>query len=441
MTSRNKELGKNTLIFAVGTLGTKVILFLLVPLYSYYMQAAEFGMADLIVSSLSIVCPLFSLGIEQAIVRFGLTNKNIRYNTLNIAVKITILGGLFLIIANVTLHKVPLIQQYGNIFCFLYFLSSFSDIFASYAKANEKNMIYAMHSVVKTLTLCISNIMLLCVLKRGINGYIFSVAISNLCAIIFLAWACHIPEGIKLGSCDRKLQKEMLVYSAPLVPNTISWWVTQMSDRYILAYYAGMTVNGIYTMAYKIPSVFNLLVSIFSQAFGLTVMKEMDNSKDIGYINRVYKYYISITFLTSSVVIAASRFITRMILSSEYHEAWKYVPLLVFAYTVGNLQSFYGMLFGGIKKSTSVFITTLTGATGNIVLNFLFIPHYSACGAAVATIASYITIYIMRSAIISKYIDFEHDYLRIIVSLALIAVQIILYELNRALMDAFVFIV
>lgn len=435
---KTKELIDNTMIFGLGTFGSKIILFFLVPLYSSVLAAEEYSNADLIVSSMSLVYPIFSLGIEQSIIRFGLTDLDNRENVLHIAIDITIVGGslfTFLVIAVNLFYHVP----YIGFIIILYFSSSLSHILASYAKAKEQNKTYAINAVLSAGTLCISNILTLLVLKLGVFGYLISVIIRNVVSVLFLSICCGVIPSYFIGRNIVSLKHKMIGYSLPLVPNTVSWWITQLSDRYLVKFISGDFINGLYSMAYKIPSVFNLFVTIFSQAFSLSVFKQMDKEKDNNF-SQIYKYYVAITFLSGSFIILLSRMFAGILLKKSFYQSWVYIPILILAYVIGNLQAYYGNLFAGLKLSRQVFKTTLLGAVTNILLNILLIPKFNAYGAAIATVFSYLVIYYARYFILKRIMAFEHNIILNTICILIMTMQIVLYEVDIPICYVFSFV-
>ncbi len=427
---RSFELVKNTIIFAIGTLGTKLIMFLLVPLYSTYMTAAEFGEADLIISSMSMIHPILCLGIDQAIIRFGLTKKSGKEEVLKIAINISIIGVLVLIIILLVLHQLEIVKKYWLTIILTYIGISFTTVLSNYSKTVEKNIVYAINSILHAVVLCVLNIIFIVELKAGINGYIISIIGAYLFSIVFLTVLCKSLSAYFKYKFNFGLAKEMIRYSLPLVPNVLSWWIIQMSDRYMITFFSGVSLNGFYTMAYKIPSVFNLLVSIFMQAFDITVFKEVDRGIDRVYVEKIYRYYISISFIGGSLIMVLIRPISSLILRNDFSGAWIYVPLLLFAYIISNLQAFYGVLYGGFKATQISFKSTVIGAFANIILNLVLIPQFEAFGAAIATILSYIIIYIIRMIKMNSLFVFESELIRITISVSLIFWEMVLYMTN-----------
>ena len=73
--SKVKTLLKDTAIFALGSVGSKFIMFFLVPFYSFYLSTEEWGVADLVFSAAQVVIPIVSIVIFDAVIRYGLFYK------------------------------------------------------------------------------------------------------------------------------------------------------------------------------------------------------------------------------------------------------------------------------------------------------------------------------------------------------------------------------
>ena len=439
--SRNGLLVRNTLIFAISTVGTKLIQFILVPLYSTYMTAAQFGEADLINTTMSMVYPVFCLGIDQAIIRFGLNRKKGKSDVLKVSINVSAIGALILCILLILLCRVNEIRRYCTFIILIYIGMSLYSILSNYSKTLDKNVIFALSSIINAFVLCVCNILFLVKMNLGVNGYITAVICSYMVSIMFLTVSCRTVSAYKKAKMDFNLAKEMIKYSLPLIPNSFSWWIIQLSDRYMITFFNGITLNGYYTMAYKIPSVFNLLVGIFMQAFDITVFNEVDNGIEKKYTEKIYKYYLSLTFISGSIIMLLIRPIAALVMRNKFYNAWIYVPLLLCAYIVSNLQAFYGVLYGGFKATNISFLTTMHGAITNIVLNLLLIPHFQALGAAVATCISYLVVYIARSQHMKSIFTFDNEYKRIILSLILVFMQALLYMVNHELSTLFCIVV
>ena len=118
-----KNLIKDTLIFALGNIGSKMITFFLVPFYTNYLTKAEYGTADLVFTVSQMLIPFASLVIFDGVIRYGLFRKERPQDALLVGLLVWALGSIFLIIC------CPLIGLYKSIFKWRWFV-------VGYASAN-----------------------------------------------------------------------------------------------------------------------------------------------------------------------------------------------------------------------------------------------------------------------------------------------------------------
>ena len=87
-----------------------------------------------------------------------------------------------------------------------------------------------------------------------------------------------------------KLQKEMLKFSIPIVPNQLNWWVVNSSDRYIISYFLGSALNGIYAIAYKFPTMLQIIFHLFYQSWQDTTLADSEEDSS-GFYTNVFRIY------------------------------------------------------------------------------------------------------------------------------------------------------
>ena len=76
ITNRTKYLFKNTIIFTIGNLASKLIAFFLIPLYTNVLTTKEYGTIDLVITICTIAVPILTLNIMEGIMRFNLDEKS-----------------------------------------------------------------------------------------------------------------------------------------------------------------------------------------------------------------------------------------------------------------------------------------------------------------------------------------------------------------------------
>lgn len=182
----------------------------------------------------------------------------------------------------------------------------------------------------KPLSLCLFNIVFLTLLHQGVNGYLLSITLSNLVSILFLVSAVKIPRYIRLGEKDTNQLKAMLLFSIPMIPNTLSWWFVNISARYILVWFCGAGVAGLFTAASKLPSVVHLMSTIFQQAWQFASSKEMGNKGGNRFFSSVFKLYSPFILTATSGLVVVTPLLSVILLRGEFYQAWVYVPLCYF---------------------------------------------------------------------------------------------------------------
>ena len=226
------------------------------------------------------------------------------------------------------------------------------------------------------------------------------------------------------------MAKKMIRYSLPLIPDYISWWFNNASDRYILAFFSTTSAVGIYSVAYKIPSILSSLTSIFSSAWKISSVDDFGSEQSIKFYNSIYKTYISTLSICASFLIMFTRILARLLFSKGFYKAWEITPILIFAFIYSALAQYIASIFNASKKTNKVFFASTLGAIINILLNFLLIPFFSGIGAAIATTAGYITILVINMINTQKILKIDLNLKNIITQSILLIIEIVGIMLN-----------
>lgn len=410
---------KDTGIFALGSLGSKLILFLMVPLYTNCMTTAEYGTADLVFTVAQLVMPFVSVVIFDGVIRFGLARDENPANVLRAGLAVCAVGGA------VTLLAAPLIGLYDGVAGWEWYLSTYvvltmcGSCLMNYLKAKDRNRLYALLSVTQTLVLALCNVGFLLYAGMGIRGYLMSTCIGALVPVVCPLLFGGAARDLARSRFDGHLLKRMLTYSAPLILNNVSYWVIQSFDKVMLGAMVGAAALGIYTVATKIPSLINVVTSIFSQAWGISSVREVEGSNSGRYYSNILKALYTFVFGAAVVIIALVRPFMAVYVGEGFGDSWRYVPLLLVAAAFGAVASYYGSLYGALLKSVNNMMTTLLAALVNAALNVLLIPVIGVWGAVLGTVVAYAAMMAARMADMARYLPIDIGMPRFAASTAL----------------------
>lgn len=420
------------LIFSIGSIGSKLILFFMVPLYTNCLTTDEYGTIEIIYTFEQLLVPFASLTIFDAVLRFGLSKYEKKENILKCALLVLGIGSLF------TIAVTPLIELYKTVSDWKWYisvyviLSMFGSVLQNYIKVENKNFIFALVSIIQTLTLAICNVLFLVVKDFGINGYMHSIFISKVISIVLCIIFGNILKELHNGKIEKDTLLRMIGFSAPLILNNIGWWVIHSSDKIMLELMISTSAVGLYTIAYKIPSLINVITSIFQSAWGISSVNEIENDNDTSFYSDVLLVLMLLVFGGAIMIILVLKPFMSIYVGKNFFDAWKYVPLLLAAACFSTISSFFGSLYGALKKSINNMLTTLIAAAVNIFANFLCILKNGIIGAAIGTVIAFWVVSIIRMIDCHRYIKMDSHILLYLINtvIILLLAVFIFYDYN-----------
>lgn len=425
---RFKTLASNTLIFGICNFTSKLLVFFMLPFYTAVLSKEEFGTADLLVTIVGLLTPVLSLSIAQGCMRFALDKtKNVK-QIFTFSFNVTIAGAVLLLLSYPILLRIEIIKSYLLIFLLLFISQVFQLLFSHFARGIDKVKLVGVSGVVGSFVVVGSNILLLFVFHYGVKGYLWSMIISNFIAVALLFFGGKMYQYFTKEN-DKQLNKEITLYSLPLIPNSLSWWINHSANRLILNHYCGVADVGLYSAASKMPSIIDTFRGIFVQAWQLSTISEYDKKDSTSFFSYMYKgYNVFIIFITSMLIIA-SQLLAHILYSASFFEAWNYTPLLLVGVMFGSLIAYYSPFYLAHKKTKILFYSTFAGAIITIVFNILLIPILGIMGAAITSVLSNIIIYVWLHIDTKKMGDNREKNLKYYISYVIVTIQAALVSL------------
>lgn len=430
-----KRLFTNTIIFAIGSFGSKLLVLILVPLYTAALSPEQYGTVDLVAQTANILLPIFTLSIADAALRFGLDAKEPaeRQRVYTTCLSVLVCGLLIMALIFPLLSLFDYLDGFTLILYIYVWTAALRQLNSTYTRSLEKVRLFALDGVLTTLTMILFNILFLLKFKWGMEGYLLAIILSDLCSSIFLVTAAKLWRHISPRRLSFDFLKELLRFSAPLVPTTLLWLITSISDRFIITAFHGEAMNGINSIAYKIPTVITTIFTMFSQAWNMSVIQENDETARRDFYTSVFSLNQSFMYVLAAGVLMINRPLTYVWVNAKYHEAMLYSPILTLATVFTCFNVFLGSVYIAEKKTKRSLATSLAAGIINIVLNLAFIPKYGIYGAAGATLATYGIVFFYRLADTRKLIAFDFSMAKIAVNSLIMCAMMVLNQLGDGL--------
>lgn len=424
--NRYKYLFKNIGLLTLSSFATKLLSFFLVPLYTNILTTTEYGTYDLFNTTVGVLLPILTLNVQDAVMRFAIDSKSNRKAIISVAMKILLMANAMVavgLILNAVLDISKLVEEYSLFFFLMFFVQSLSGIITYYIRGIDRIADLSISSVLVSIFTISCNIIFLVVFHWGLIGYFLANIFGPLLQSLYLILRSGMIHDTDLRTDFSKEKKDMLAYCKPMIANSVSWWVNNTSDRYVVILFCGLAENGIYSVAAKIPSILNIFQSIFSQAWSLSAVKDFDPEDKNGFFANTYRAYNCLMVLICSAIIVTDKILAHFLYAKEFYVAWRYVPWLTIAIVFGALSGYIGGFFSAVKNSKIFAQSTIVGAVSNIVLNLIMTPFMGALGAAIATAVCYFVVWGIRYWHSKKFIKLKIRLRRDLITYILLIVQ------------------
>ena len=420
-----RTLAANTVLLSLGTVGSKLLVFLMVRFYTGYMSPAEYGTADIISQTANLLIPLASFGMAESVFRFTAISPEDGRAAFTAGIVCALAGTAALAALLLPLRQTEFIGQYGRLLAIYIAASCLHSMCAQYVRALGDMRVFALQGLINTALVIGFNIVMLAALRLGVTGYVLSVAAADVCCSLWLIFRKRLWRELT-PKLPLPLFRRMLAYGIPLIPTAVFWWITGVSDRYMISAFLGSAANGIYSVSGKIPAMLTVLSTVFIESWQFSaVTQAAEDPKELErFYTRIWSLFQAGTAICAGAMIALSRVGIRLLAEEEYFSAWQYVPALTLATACSALSGFIGSVYTVTGDSKAAFRTAMAGAALNIALNLILIPSpMGVQGAAAATLISCLAVFAIRAANIRRFIAFELAPLRCGANMLILSAQ------------------
>lgn len=428
--SRGKELIINTIIIGIGKFSTQIVSFLLLPLYTSILTTSEYGIYDLIITISTFLLPAITLLMEESMFRFLIDCKTEKEESEVISQTMMFISrsSLIFIIFGLVLgfiFKIP----YSFVGLLYICTCIFSAVRNSLVRGLGKIKFYTFINFISSFINIVCNVLFIAVYRYGVYGLLFSGIVSNIISTLIVFIKINVTKYLKFNKKNKKLTKEMIKYSLPLVPNSLSWTIVNLSDRFVITGFLGSSFNGIYSMSYKFPNLMNTIYSFFYTAWKESSAKAMNDEDRDHFFNTIYDALTKLMFSVSLGIIVFMPLVFNIFIKKSFSESYLYIPILVVAMYYNNMSGYYGGIFSGYKDTKVMGVTTIWGAIINLVVNLLLINFIGIYAAAISTLVSCMAIYYYRKIKVKKYIKLKN--VNMLLGLVIMCLTITLYYVNK----------
>lgn len=432
-TNRNKEFIINTIILFAGKFSTQFISLLLLPLFTRYLLTEDYGAVDLLQTYISLFIPILTLRVDSALFRFLIDKRENETEKINIISNVTAI--MFIGIVTTLIFLIPIILfikiKYIIYTIFNLIILMISNVLLQLLRGLGKTKEYSIASVITGIITLISNIILILGLNIGAESILISSSIGNLLCILYIIITSKLIDFVKPSNINKKTIKELLKYSLPMIPNYLSWWIVNISDRTIISTFLGTAFNGIYTVSCKFSNILNSIFSIFSMSWQETATLHINDKDNASFFSNIINEILLLFSNIALIILVILPLFYNFLIGSEYLNSYNYIPILLYANSWNVLIGLIGGIYVAKKKSKAIANTTIASAIINILINLLLIKFIGLYAASISTLLSYLIMGIYRYIDCKKYINIKVNFKSLGIFSIIFFISSLIYYINN----------
>lgn len=417
-----KSILKHTSIYSVGSLASKGIGFLLIPLYTNYLSPKDYGILELLTISVTLASIIIQGGISAAVFKFSNTyekeaERREIFSTVLIFLTLVCLS--FIIIISLFADRISFLfinkEGYGYYLILMlvsFFFSTVASVPETFLMAQKKSKLFTAISIGTLIVNLSLNIYMIAIARQGVLGILYASIISRFLNTTFLLVVTIPKIGLRLNIA--KLRR-VLGFAYPLVPAELALFVFSFSDRLFLSHMSDLKSVGLYSLGYKFAFMISLLlVQPFMRIWQQEMydVKKKSDAPDI--FGRIYTYLIGAVLIAGGLMSIFIKDVIAIIAAPEFLEAWRIVPIIALAYVFRSTYLYFQMGMFFKNKTAYISYATVAGAISILLFNYFLVPRYGGMGSALSVLFSYIILSVISLSVSQRLYRVHIEYRRLI---------------------------
>lgn len=435
--SREGKLAKNTFVLAIGNFLPKLASFITLPILTGCLTQRDYGTYDLITVLVSLVLPVATLQIQTAAFRYLIDLRHDQKESKRIITNIYafIIPSSFLALV-ILFFCLSSLAIYMRILICLYFMT---DILVNASRqvvrGLSRNSDYSVSAIISSAGKMLFVTVCVWYFQMGIIGATAALCGADFCALCYLVLRVKVYRYIDLRLFSVATVKELLAYSWPMVPNSMSMWVMRVSDRLVVTFFMGVSANAVYSVANKIPQLLTIAQTTFTMAWQENASVYSKDDDAPAYYSAMFKIMYNLMAGVMGMLIAATPILFRMLIRGDYTEAYFQIPILFIGMFFYSISAYLGGIYVAYKKTKSVGITTMAAAACNLIVDMALIKHIGLYAASGSTLVSYLFLFLFRMTDVRKIVEITYDFRQIGCVFMLLVSESVLCYLQRPVLN------
>lgn len=441
--NRGKKFLKDFGVYAIGNLGSKLITFLMIPLYTYFVEKpSDYGYFDICLEFCLLLVPIVTLQLRDGAFRFLLETKDstIRTRIVSFIYRTIFYNAIITIIIALIISLIYPIRHLGYIVALLITIS-FYEVLAQVTRGLGNNKAFISVGLIASFGIGFFSLVFVAWLKMGIIGIFLANIVARLLSVAIVeTWMKTFSRFFKFKINTKVLSHEIIKYSLPLIPVTLCGLLPPLSDRLFLKYFWGLEEAGIYAISVRLASIINILSVIFYQTWQENAIQQYNSPDRDTFFSKVFNGYL---FVLASVLITyifVIKICFSWLVAPNYHRSLIYLYPIGLSWIFIAISNYFFLPYQCAKDTKSVVPAVIILAISNIVFNYLLVPYWGIFGVIATSVTGYVMVILYLWYDTRKYFKLHFDF-RTLIPISMMILSIIPFYYNPSHLADILYIV
>lgn len=428
--------------YALGNGLSKLIAVVILPIYTNYLNPDEYGKADLIYYTVSIIVSFVFMECWTALLRFmydDYTEENRKKVLSNTLILTFMLIVPYIIIQYII--SMIISTNYAWISCIYGIFYMFLQIIQMYSRAIKKTRDFVLSGIINSIVQLLIAYIMIVKLQNGAITVIVAPTFGALSALVYLIITTACVKDIDFHTLDKKLLKKMYVFSIPLAFNSIAFWAMNNVNRYFAAYFIDYEASSYVSIASKLTMIITLAASVYSLAWQEDAFEKANDKNKNEVYTKMFSVYIAVFSIATAFSIVFVKFLFPFIIGEQYNNALSILPPYFIAIYFSGISTFLGQIFGAEKKTTTLLSSTVLGTIVNVLIVSMTINSIGIMSIPIGSLMGYLVCTIMRYINLHKIIKINIAKKDILYAIIMIVPSIAMFYIQKGLLSFIIFLI
>lgn len=389
--------------YFAGNVFTKLISFLLLPLYTKLIKPEIYGAYGVNMTLIQLVVPIAYMVIWDAVFRYAAEEDSEQGKYEVISTGLPVMWGSSAICIGILLI-INIFENLSNpyLLCIYAVANGFQYFYGYVARSMKDNNIFIVSGCVNSLINLLLNWIGIVYLHHGIETLYYSYIIGTMVQVLIIEIKYRVVGHFRAKYVQKSRLQTFLHFGGPLALNSVMQWLSTGFTQIMIAVMLGTYYNGLYSVAVKFATMISLMVSIFQYAWLELAYDLARDRNSASYYQRIVNMLFGVLVFGSAVLMLVIKILFPFFIAPAYYESLEVIPYIVVYASANSLAGFFATIYMSYKDVNPITISSLFAGGVNLLLLLVLIPIFGFHGALISLTVASVLMMIIREIILLK---------------------------------------